>query len=594
MMSNIFYYFCKIKLYILIGYLIPLALLLWFVANFSVNVPFLDQWVLVDFFEKVESKTANLGDLFAQHFEHRLFIPRIIFTILAFSSNWNVKLEQGCSVILAILSFYAMYKLSAIQETNNKQLFHLANISISMLYFSLVQFGNWLWGFQLQWYLPNFCIILAVFILYVPKSLSAYLKVLIAGLFCFLASFSSSHGLLSWLAMIPALLYFESNSSRRKKIILIWILMFILCCFIYSIGYQKPASSTDLFFFIKKPLIALAFILMMVGSSSVGLVINPALAGFFIMINFLFLNSYYFKSLGSQFARNAAPWLSLGWFSMLVVLTIGLGRVGYGVGNALQTRYTTGTILIVISCLQMWRLLVDNEKILENKKKDISISISCFIFGLITAFFIAYSTQGIADGREVWLQKTSGKTCLEVVYYLEQSVEELPDSCLHSITGEPFKGLLRSSVDGLNRLGFRTFPTDIKFAIASKKLYGNIEIPAQTDKFITLPKDMSIKLSGWAGLPDAREQPRVVLFSYGDRKTFFANAVIKLPRPEIGRILKHSRYSKIGWDRFGWEVNISGQSLPVGENLIKAWVYDKNNKRFVQLNNILKLKVITD
>ncbi len=592
-MLNFPSYVRKIKPFILLGYLIPLALLLWFVANFSVNVPFLDQWVLVDFFAKVSSKTANFGDLFAQHFEHRLFIPRIVFTIFAFSSGWNVKLEQWCSILLATSSFYAMYKLSVIQKNNNKLLLHLANISISMLYFSLVQFGNWLWGFQIQWYLPNACIILAVFILYVPRNLLPYWKVSLAGLFCFIASFSSAHGLLSWLAIIPSILFFQSNVKTRKIIILVWIILFILCCSIYSIGYQKPDSSADILFFIKKPLITLAFILMMVGSSSVGLVINPALAGLLIMINFLFVNIYYLKNIRSQFASNAAPWLSLGWFSMLVVLTITVGRVGYGVGNALQTRYTTGSVLIVISCIQIWRLLINNEKICKINKVTVN-SIGCFIFGLIVAIFIAYSTDGIANGRDTWLQKTSGKACLEVVYYLDKSLDNLPENCLHSITGEQFHKLLRISIYELEYLGFRSFPKDIEFITKTEKNYGSIDITWSNNKTLVLPKSLSIKISGWATLPDSLEQPRVVLFSYGERKTFFAHAVIKLPRPEVGRILKSSRYSKIGWDRFGWETEIAGKSLPLGENLVKAWVYAPDKKQFIQLNGTPKIKVITE
>lgn len=104
----------QIKMFIIIGYLTPIALLLWFVYNFSVNVPLVDQWTLVNFFDRVGEGKAGFGDFFGLNLEHRMLFPRIIFTILAFLSKWNTQLEQFCSIILAIIASYAMYKLSLI------------------------------------------------------------------------------------------------------------------------------------------------------------------------------------------------------------------------------------------------------------------------------------------------------------------------------------------------------------------------------------------------------------------------------------------------------------------------------------------------
>lgn len=556
------------------------------------NVPFLDDWGLVSFFDKVASGKANFGDFFAQHFEHRLLFPRIIFSILAFSSSWNVKLEQLCSLFLAIGSFYALYQISANQHNNNKLLFHLVNISSCILFFSLVQYPNWLWGFQLAWYLINACVILSIFILAVPKNLSPYLRVFLAALCCFIASFSLAHGLMSWIALIPTVAFIESAPKQNKIIVFIWVMLFISCCAIYTIGYQKLDVSADLLFFVKKPLLAVTFLLMIVGSS-IGQMINPGISGLVIIIIVLFLNVYYFKNYKTEFARDAAPWLSLGWFATLFILITTIGRVGYGVSVSLQPRYTTVSILLVISSIQLWRLLI----IYKNKSVSDSVNIRTvfyFLFGLLTAIFIANSTAAIAEGRNVWLRETSGKTCIEVINYLDKSIDELPDSCLHTIVNDYFRDVLRPSITTLNRLGFRSSPKDITFTKKTIKTHGNIDLPPTRDKPLTLPKNLSVKLSGWTTLPDGREQPRVVLFSYGDKKSFFANAVVKLPRPDIGRMLKSGRYSRIGWDRFGWEVNIPGNSLPVGETVIKAWVYDRDSKQFIKLDGNPKVKVINE
>lgn len=591
-MSKYSAFFSKMQIAILISYLIPIALLLWFFSSFSVNVPLADQWTLVDLFRRVAEGQANLGDFFSQNFEHRMLFPRIIFTILAFFSKWNVKVEQLFSIALAIISFYALYRIAHIQASN-KFLFHISNIAMSMLFFSLVQFNNWLWGFQLCWYLINACVILAIYILTIPQKLPNKFRLSIAALFCFIASLSAFHGLLSWLAIIPSVAFLERNPKDRKIDLLLWLILFVVCCIIYGIGYQRPEQTADILFFLKKPLIWASFVFMIVGSSSVGLVINPGIVGLFIITNFVFLNFYWLKNYNSEFARNAVPWLSLGWFSALVALMISVGRVGYGVGNALQSRYTTGTILIVIACIQMWRLYIENKQEWENRRVVIPF-VSSFIFGALTAIFIAYSTAAIADGRGLWLQGTNGKTCLEIIHYIDKSIDKLPESCLWPVSGgDFFIKEMRNSIEPLSRLKFRDFPKDLAFMTKPFKTYGAIESPSVSDKALTLPKNLNIKISGWATLPDNREQPRVVLFSYGDRKSFFANATVNLPRPDVGgKFNLLSRYSKIGWDRFGWEVNIPGNFLPIGETVIKAWVYDRDNKQFVQLNGTPKIKVI--
>ena len=55
-----------------LAYLTPIALLIGFVSRFSVNVPFWDQWGLVNLFDKVGAGSASFGDFFAQHNEHRI------------------------------------------------------------------------------------------------------------------------------------------------------------------------------------------------------------------------------------------------------------------------------------------------------------------------------------------------------------------------------------------------------------------------------------------------------------------------------------------------------------------------------------------
>jgi len=90
---------------VLIGYLIPILTLIYFVSKFAVNVPFWDQWNLIALFEKNRTHQATFEDFLIQQNEHKMFFPKIIFVTFAFISRWNTKLEIYFSIFLALLTF---------------------------------------------------------------------------------------------------------------------------------------------------------------------------------------------------------------------------------------------------------------------------------------------------------------------------------------------------------------------------------------------------------------------------------------------------------------------------------------------------------
>ena len=67
---------------------ISALLLLIYTFIFSPNIPMSDQWELVSLL-----KNVDLNDLTAQHNEHRIFFPRLIYLGLAKLSHWNLKYE---------------------------------------------------------------------------------------------------------------------------------------------------------------------------------------------------------------------------------------------------------------------------------------------------------------------------------------------------------------------------------------------------------------------------------------------------------------------------------------------------------------------
>jgi hypothetical protein len=556
----------------------------WFITSYSVNVPVWDQFQLVSFFEKIASKNINLVDFFIQHNEHRIFFPKILFALLAFSSRWNIKLELYFSFVFAVVNFWLMYKIASASKSTNKSLFHLFNILTCLLIFSLVQYENWLWGFQIPWFFVNTCVILTVFILSVPKTWPPYLRLSLSAICCFTASFSLAHGLFSWLAVIPSVASIESTTTQKRIRLLLWIMLFALSSAIYSIGYQKPSHHPDTLFFLKQPLTTGLYFLSILGSPLSRLVWSAAVTGFVILLTFLSFNIYWIKNYKSRFAYDAAPWLSLGWFATLFALVTTLGRAGFGIEQSTSSRYTTVLILLVIACLQMWRLLIGyNQKWLKNN--SYILPANYFVAGILTALFISVSTNAITQGQQIWLAKNSAKNCLEWVYFFDDSVTDLPDSCLPLY---PKPAELKDFTKSLQNLGFRDFK-NIAFVTQPINNYGHMNVPSANDQSITLSRSGGVNLSGLVTVPTHNQIPQTVLFSWGRNQSFFANTIVHSDSSTEENTFNSSKYKKATW-----EANILLKSLPPGETKIKSWIHDPEKNQFIKLNGEFKVNIISD
>ncbi|MEH1797322.1 MULTISPECIES: hypothetical protein [unclassified Nostoc] len=537
---------------------------------------------MVKFFEKIYSGNANFGDFFAQHNEHRIFFPKIIFAILAFSSKWNIKLENYFSLLLALVNFVLLYKIAAsTYNKNNILLFHLFNFTTCIVNFSLIQCENWLWGFQISWLLINTCLILAVFILTVPKNLHPNSRLSLASLCCFIASFSLAHGLLSWLSLLPSIYLLEGRTKQKQIRILVWMLLFCFCVAIYSIGYEKPSYHPSIFFILQQPLIASEYFFSIIGYSLGQNIWPPVVTGLIILLIFSFFNVLCFKNYQSEFAKKAAPWLSLGWFAILFALITTVGRAGFGVGQSVAPRYVTVSILLVISCLQLCRLWIYKW---QNADKNTYI-FSGFGLGFLICLFVFSSNNSIVEGQNILVQRKFGQNCLELINFIDQSISNSPSNCLNILAPDQLK--IRELSKTLQKLEFRDFPRNITFITKAEKLHGYIDFPPTIKQALNLRRSDPLRLYGWGILPEDQEQPPIVLLSYGNNQSFFAIGLINSNRPDIATAFNSSLYKTSGW-----EANVSLRSIPAGETVIKAWVFDRKRQQFIQLNGEPKIKVV--
>jgi hypothetical protein len=554
-------------------YLIPVVLLIGFVANFSVNVPIDDEWRLANLFEKIAAGNINFNDFWALHSNHRIVFPKIIIAVLAFASQWNINYQLCLSIGLAVLTFIALYSLSSMQVKNaGDNLWHLANIFTCILLCSLVQYENWLWGFQLAWFLVNLCFVSAVYALLSNHKLLPYIKISIAAVFCFIASFSLAQGLLSWLAAIPAVVALEGNVVEKRKRLILWILLFFATCAIYSIDYH-PSRKTSIISLLNKPLVVIDYFLSLLGSPIVRLSGISALVGLLIFGIFLFLAVHFVIKISEH--REALPWLSIGLFSVLSALFITAGRAEFGAIQAIESsRYTSNSILLLIALVQLGQLFARGKSATNRNYKLVYRMLAGTLIGII----IVNSGQAIAQSRSALVYKQGAQDCLQLINYLEPSdfFNDSPESCLRVLSKKTW--LVREGALILDKIGWRKFAKNVVFISNPEKVYGYLDQPQISDKFLTVKKNAVVKAAGWAVFPENLKQPNIVLLSFGDRQSFFANAYVNSDSPDIAKTLKSELYNNARW-----AVDLSAHNLPIAQTEIKAWVYNPVDNQFVRL-----------
>ena len=573
--------FSRTRILLVTLYIFPVLLLLWFLANFSVNVPYWDQWRLTPIFEKVAEGNATFFDFFTVHGHHRILIPKLIITALAFATKWNTQAEIICSVIFVIITFFAVCKIAQINFHNqNQNIINIANILSCLFLFSLVQHQNWLWGFTLFWFLTNLCLIMAVYLIHVLENISAKRRIFLAAIFCFIGSFTLIQGLFSWLVLIPSILSIEGKAKQKITRLVIWSLLFVVSCIIYAINFN-PIREPKPFLFTEQPFLIINYFLAVIGLPLVRLPIPAILTGLILFSSFLFFTYYFLKKpfYKLTFFPPTIPWLTIGTFSIISALSISVGRAEYGVENAMtSSRYTTTSILLIISLVYLLALFIQKQQKYLLIYKILAVA--------ITGIMLINSLYVVRNIKLSFPYIESRKECLEIINYLEDSefIKTSPDSCLVLMNGKTW--LVRRGAEIMAKLGWREFPQNLQFIKQPKQNYGYLDHPQTTAKPLIIKGEETLNLGGWAIQPDGKEQPNLVLLSSGNNQDFFANAIVNLESYDIAKVMKSKLYS-----RARWKVKFSAKSLPVGETVIKAWVYNPNKQEFVKLNNEVNVRV---
>lgn len=407
----------KVKevLFVISLFVLPVYIL-YLLSSYGMDVPFWDEWELAAYLVKARAGTLTLSDLWMQHNEHRLFFPRLVLLAVAYPTNWNLKCQLYLNFVVTVISFLFIYLL--LRSTFDGQIPKWLLIAVSFLVFSPVQWENWSGGLVIHFFLNVLNITAATY--FINKGSGRWVWLSVAIILTLIASCTISSGLLAWIALAIIFL----RKGWKKEHIIAWIFVFAIMIALYFKGYAKPAHHPSLLFFIHHRYEFAKYVFAYLGGP-IGRAWGTRGSVCIGIVSLVILGAVavYLRGFDREGWDKLLPWLAVGTYAFFSAIITGIGRAGFGVTQALASRYTTGSMLFIVStavaiALLAYRYQVNNKKPLIENAVVISSAVA-----LIVALYALSFLQGVSEFKSRKVETSSAKACVK-------SFESADDKCL--------------------------------------------------------------------------------------------------------------------------------------------------------------------
>ncbi|MDD3877594.1 MAG: hypothetical protein PHT69_13320 [Bacteroidales bacterium] len=535
------------------------GMILYFILRYGVDVPYMDQWEYVRFFDHMAKGTLSFDELFALQCEYRQFFPNLIFVSLGWLTNWNVRYEMLFIFLMACLISYNIYRLVFFTETANLWqkwiLIFLANLFI----FAPIQYENWLFGVQIEYFMPILCVTTCMLIAF--TNTGGFWKLIICMSLATISTFSSVNGLLCWFIIFPVLSMSGTRADYFKEWVpvTLWIFGTVAAITFYFIDYSQPENFPSTYEFFDHPIDAVKYFFGILGNPiriihSLDHIIKVGGVLFIIFMALALYILLHYKN--KSLLRNAIPWLMMGLYSLMTAGMVMVGRLGFGVYQSLTSRYTSYTLYLVVATLFLTSIVIQH----YSQKKHLSNLYSvCLAFLLPFIVYIKVSTYPVAidDLKNFHTNVIHGKAGLLFINYFSH------EKCPVKIYPIHFDELRKRAniLDGMGYLRPGLIKTeniqDIEDKESGKIDYGSF------DSIIQL-NDSTFKASGISRKPGTNLPADAVLLSYDyeqNKSIFFTLNNANEPH---------------------WNITFNKFSLPDTSLLLRAWAFDANTgKAFI-------------
>lgn len=346
----------------------PLFLIYW-VLKYKVRVPQSDDWGFIRLIEKSYQGTLTFRDLWAQHGAQRQFFPKALLIFCVHWTHWDVTFLLLLNVTLAVGTFAVLaYQLRAASKSvGDPEILWLLPI-LSVFLFSASQYENWSWEGRVGKLLALWSIITALVVLATPPFFH-WAKVHWAWMLGVLATYSYSTGLVLW----PLGAWVLSNNSFRdaaekRRALSLWTVYGGIVILLYFYKFHSPPGfETHRVSLLEQPSAYLWYVLSYLGTPLWSHHLLGAVWASLFGLGVFAVMCRELRRQRSGTFQVLVFYVSLGLFSIGSALLTGVGRVGYGIEQAMSSRYIAFAQFLWIADL-VFLYLVFQGKILPDRR----------------------------------------------------------------------------------------------------------------------------------------------------------------------------------------------------------------------------------
>lgn len=521
-----------------IGLLGPAAAILILVLRFGVNVPFWDDWELArPLIRLTNGSLPGWTELASQHNEHRMLFPRLVMLALAYVSRWNVHVNMVVSVALAGMSLAMLVALARpILAEAGAVGRAWAALTLSAIVFSLTQWENWLWGWQVQWFLAVLGAIAAIaFATWSLRSARPWACLAGAAGAAFVCQYSIASGAAIWACVVFVLAF----HPLRRRVLPAMLAVAAAAIALYLIGYSRPLHHPSPLVALERPLAFLTYL----GNYASGPLGRDTVLGLGAMAAFLALALIALRRFRTA-PELVVPWIAMGAFAGANAVLTGIGRVGFGADQGFMSRYVTVSLLLSVALVPLGMLAFRAWP--ADRWPTARTIAAVFAAGLMTVLVAWADLRAWAGFTERSTQMVENRRCLLLI-------ERATDECLKLVYPDPL--LLRLRIKQLQAIGWSGFPKD------PARPRGTIRLKDPEGLFLWRLKaedspvgwihaatldNGRLTVTGWAHHPHGNlEETRKVLVAADG--VVLGEAEIVGERPDVAAVFKDASFLRTGW-----------------------------------------------
>ena len=556
--------------------LLPVIYLLALVSKYGVDVPYADEFTFAPLLVKAHEHALTWADLFRQHNEHRYFFPRLILIAFAWMARGDLRAEMFFSVFLTILVSVNLWLVvrKTIPGSLGQSL--VLVFLFNLLLFSPVQAENWTWGFQFPLFFCNYLFSCAL--LTTVSNLNIGTKFAICLILAFVATFSFGGGVLLWALTFPLALLTYREITWKSRIVwgVAWGAAGAAAIALYFFQYVKPPyhpiiaaspNPADYFFYVT------TFLGAHLSRAARGEpILQAALVGSALLVLWCIAVAYAFRyRRDHDLARRMLPWFALGGYAILNALLAAVARIGFGINQALDSRYTSFSLYLSVAAVALFAILkqdLHSRTMSRRFERGVmrleTILLTAFAVFSLTAFSWGRTSMIDSQRTRLW-----GKGALLFSNVMDSG--EIHDRYLMANARQA-----RAYANMLDNIGLLHPPMIRTAEISKLNAKKNRETNGGETGFLDYVSvsGSSCKAVGWAILPKTRSRPHCVVLSYEDPvrgAIAFRIADEIQNRPDVAAVL-HDPAAEAS----GWTCHFDRSVLPAGDLLLRAWAFDAN------------------